>query len=310
MDLLRARRGDLLAAALFASALGASFTAPVNAEESQFGFVYTTDLLPKGAMEVEQWSTWRFQKVAGQFDQIDGRTEFEYGLTDNLQLAMYANYTWAQAYRNGPYGVTTPPEPLSYDAPDPYRHYQASRLTGFSGEMIYRILSPYTDKVGLAVYVEPTIGAAFRELETKLILQKNFLDDRLTTAFNFTYAPEWRNQYEDGMPGKKAWNYEVDVNAGFAAAYRFRPNWSLGFELENEHEYNSYKFSRETNNGYFIGPSIHYGGKRFFVTATFLEQLPWATTHSDTVPGAVVGRRDYDNDFERYRLRVKAGFYF
>jgi hypothetical protein len=307
MESLRAPRSALLAAILLAAA-GLSLSA--KAEESQFGFVYTTDLLPKGAKEVEQWGTWRFQKIAGQFDQFDGRTEFEYGLTDNLQVSMYANYTWAQAYRNGPDGVTTPPEPLSYDSPEPYGHYQASRLTGFSGEMIYRFLSPYTDKVGMAVYVEPTVGAAFRELEAKLILQKNFLDDRLTTAVNFTYAPEWRYQNVDDAPGKKAWNYEVDANVGIAASYRFRPNWSVGVEFENEHEYNSYNFSRESNNGYYFGPSIHYGGKRFFITATFLEQLPWASTHSDTVPGAIVGGRVYDNDFEKYRLRVKAGFYF
>jgi len=30
---------------------------PSRSEESQFGYVYTTDLLPKGAMELEQWAT-------------------------------------------------------------------------------------------------------------------------------------------------------------------------------------------------------------------------------------------------------------
>lgn len=306
----RTCRAALLLATLAAGTLGAGLASTASAEESQFGYVYTTDLLPKGAMEVEQWATWRHQKVAGTFDQLDGRTEFEYGLADNLQVAMYLNYTWAQAYRNGPYGVTTPPEPLSYDNPDPYSHYQASRFVGVSGEVIYRIFSPYTDKIGMAVYVEPTIGAAFRELEAKLILQKNFFDDRLVTAFNATYAPEWRNQHVDDIPGKNAWNYEVDANLGLAASYRFAPDWSAGLEFENEHEYNSYNFTHETNNGYYFGPTIHYGGKRFFITATFLEQLPWASTHSDTVPGAVVGGRVFDNDFEKYRLRIKGGFYF
>lgn len=41
------------------------------AEESQFAFVYTTDLLPKGAKEVEQWMTWRHQKVGSL---VGGRT--------------------------------------------------------------------------------------------------------------------------------------------------------------------------------------------------------------------------------------------
>lgn len=304
----RASGALLFALSIAASGLGLSVAA--HAEESQFGYVYTTDLLPQGAKEVEQWATWRHQKVAGYFDQIDGRTEFEYGMTDKLQLAFYANYVWARAYHNGPFEETTPPEPLSYDRPGPDDHYNAKRVVGFSGEAIYRIWSPYTDPLGVAVYVEPTVGPQFRELETKLILQKNFLDDRLVTAFNFTYAPEWRYDWADDAMTHKRWGEETDVNLNIAASYRFAPNWSAGVEFLNEHEYNSYNFSNESNDGYFVGPVIHYGGKKFFVTATFLEQLPWATHHSDTVPGAIVGGRIYDNDFERYRLRIKAGWYF
>jgi hypothetical protein len=78
----------------------------------------------------------------------------------------------------------------------------------------------------------------------------------------------------------------------------------------NEHEYNSFTFTKESNSGYFLGPVVHYGGERFFVTVTALWQMPWASAHSDTVPGALVGGFIGDNDFERFRLRVKAGYTF
>ena len=55
-----------------------------------FGFVYTTDLLPQGGKEIEEWVTWRHQKNSGTFDKLEGRTELEYGLTDQLQVALYA----------------------------------------------------------------------------------------------------------------------------------------------------------------------------------------------------------------------------
>src|SRR5262249_49278266 len=93
-------------------------------------------------------------------------------------------------------------------------------------------------------------------------------------------------------------------------SYRFIENWSGGFEFLNEHEYNSFTFKQESNSGYFLGPVIHYGGERFFVTVTALWQMPWASAHSDTVPGALVGGFIGDNDFERFRLRVKAGYTF
>ncbi|HUK21554.1 MAG TPA: DUF6662 family protein [Gemmatimonadales bacterium] len=277
------------------------------AQESAFGYVITTDLLPKGAREIQQAVTWRHEKIAGYFDGLDFRTEIEYGLTSRLQAALELNYSWNQAYHNGPLGATTPAEPFSYDHPDPDAHYSATRFVGVSGELTYTILSPYTDPFGLALYEDLTGGPQFFESETKLILQKNFLDDLLTFAFNFTYAPELR--YFSPEAETPSWQEETDVNAYFGVTYRFHRNWWAGLEFLNEREYNSYDFTEWTNSGYYVGPSFHYGGKTFFAAIVFLEQLPWATVHEATLPGAVVDDRVYDNDFERYRVRLRVGFY-
>ena len=287
-----------------------------SAEEAAFGFVNTTDLLPQGAKEVEQWVTWRHQKNYGSFDLVQGETEIEYGLLDNLQVALGANYAWNQAFKNGPFGVTTPGEQFSYSTPGPNDHFAQSRFISISGEIYYRILSPYTDPFGFAVYAEPEIGDKFREYTAKLIFQKNFLDDRLVFALNFTYAPELRNLPQansavDCHGAPSCWSEETDVNIGFAGSYRFVDNWSFGFEFENEMEFTqSYTFQHLANSGYYFGPTLHYGGERFFVTVTPLVQLPFATIHEASVPGAIVNGIDGDNDFEKFRLRVKAGFTF
>jgi hypothetical protein len=280
------------------------------AEESMFGFVYTTDLLPQGGKEVEQWMTWRHQKNGGTYDQVEGRMEFEYGLASNLQAAVYLNYAWTQAYHNGPFGATTPPEQFADYAAGSDDFFNAKRFTGVSGELIYRILSPYTDGIGLALYTEPTIGKNFFEIENKVILQKNFLDDLLTVAVNFTYAPEFRNVPGDDNPAVFNWQMETDVNFGLAVSYRFIENWSAGFEFLNEREFNSFDFSHPSNSGYYLGPTLHFGGEHFFFTATALWQMPWATVHTDTVPGSLVNHLVLDNDFERFRFRLKAGYTF
>lgn len=287
-----------------------------HAAESQFGYVYTTDLLPAGAREIEQWTTWRHQKAGGQFDLVEGRTEYEMGITDRFQLATYLNYAWAQANLNAPDGTTTPPETFAERLVDPHGKWRATKLIGTSVEGIYRIWSPYTDPMGLAVYVEPTFGKGLIKLESRLIAQKNYLDDRLVIAGNVTVEQEGRRLPADpsAAPGSEEsvsrWDHESDVNFGLASSYRFAPGWSAGAELLNEREYSSFSLSNKfrTNAAYYFGPNIHYGARKFFVTATFLEQLRGARDYTNS--GLVVGGRNYADDFERYRLRVKFGYYF
>jgi hypothetical protein len=88
--------------------------------------------------------------------------------------------------------VTTPGEPFSYDTPDPNAHYRNTQYISTDLEAIYRLRSPYTHFLDVAVYSEARAGRDFFETENRLILQKNFRDDRLVLAMNFTYAPELR----------------------------------------------------------------------------------------------------------------------
>jgi hypothetical protein len=308
-----------LPGALVSLLLGLSGAGPAMADEPLFGFLYTTDLLPKGQKEIEQWLTERRVKANGKFDLVEGRTEFEYGVTDAFQLAFYANYAWTEAYRNGVDSQTTPPETFAGHSVDPNGRLSASKFVGYSLEGIYRVLSPYTDPVGLAFYLEPTIGHDLRELEERIILQKNFFDDRLVLAANVTVEQELRRLPGDPTadPGTTDagahWDRETDVNFGIAASYRVMPNWAIGLEFLNEREFSSFQFWKPkyaTNSAYDLGPTLHYGGERFFVNLTFLAQLPWAADYANPPPGFVFQGRSAADDFEKYRFRLKAGFYF
>jgi hypothetical protein len=61
---------------LLLPALALAGSATAWADEPVFGFIYTTDLLPQGQKEIEQWLTWRHQKAGGYYDQLENRTEF------------------------------------------------------------------------------------------------------------------------------------------------------------------------------------------------------------------------------------------
>src|SRR3974390_2591816 len=92
---------------------------PASADDPLFGFVYTTDLLPKDQLEAEQWVTWRGEKAHGSYKLIEGRNTFSYGVSDDFQLSAVAIYDWTEAHHNAVDGSTTPPEQFSAYFPDP-----------------------------------------------------------------------------------------------------------------------------------------------------------------------------------------------
>lgn len=304
-------------AALVATAgLGAG---AARADEPLFGYVYTTDVLPKGKAEVEQWATLREGRSQGDFHVLQTRTEASYGLTDNLQLSGYLNLAYADVFHNTPDGATAPPEIFADYSVEPDKRMKRGRLEGVSGELIWRLASPYTSPVGFAVYIEPTIGPRTRELESRIIVQKNFHDDRLVLAANVTLGYEWRKLQGDPTadPATKDfiehWDKETDVNFGVAGSYRFRPNWSVGVEALNEREWGGldpFNAGKRTNDAYYVGPNIHYGGQKFFATATFLAQLGAAKDYANPAPGFIVDGITNADDFEKFRLRVKIGTFF
>jgi len=309
-------RSGVWAAAL-AAVLGVT---GAHADEPLFGYIYTTDLLPKDQREVTQWLTWRAKKQTGVFDVVEMRTEFEYGVSDDFQLAAYFNYEWAEAFHNNVIdGTTLPPESLAQLSVGPDDHLKTTEFTGFALEGVWRILSPYTDPVGLAILIEPTVGPSLRELESRLILQKNFLDDRLVFAFNATLAQEMRSLPGDasepaGSPESVThWDKETDANFGLAVSYRFVANWSAALELQHEREwagFNPFDGKQATNAAFYLGPTLHFAGEHFFATLSVLDQLPWASDFTGPKPNFVVNGRIYADDFERFRVRFKTGWYF
>jgi hypothetical protein len=231
----------------------------------------------------------------------------------------YLNLAYADALHNTPSGDTAPPEIFADYSTGADKRFSRGRLEGVSVEGLYRLTSPYTAPVGIALYVEPTIGPRTRELESRLIVQKNFHDDRVVVVANLTVGQEWRKLQGDPTADPASeefnthWDKETDVNFGLAGSYRFRPNWSVGLEALNEREYaglNPFDQSRRTNLAWYLGPNIHYGGKHMFGTVTFLTQIPGARDYANPAPGFVVNGIGNADDFEKYRLRVKVGYYF
>lgn len=246
----------------------------VYAGESLFGFLYTLDTQPKGTFEFEQRVDVTHGQQTGKYDLGWYRTELEYGLTDDIQIAGYINSYSVNAKNNynndemcdgekrpctAGFGV-----PSSAHDSDGYKKF---RIDGASLELIWRALNPVTYPVGVGVYIEPTFGKIEDSLELRLMMQSNFLDDRLVLAMNVLYEPE-KEKYDDA---KIIRNSMLDLLYG--ASYRFAPKWSAGIEGRLHTDHDGYFMKQHIQTAHFLGPTIHYASKKWWATAAWRYQL-------------------------------------
>lgn len=272
------RGSSLLTSIVFTSALVGTGSTPARAGEATFAYVYTTDTLPKGKAEIEQWVTDRDGQAHGYYHGVNGRTELEYGVTDNFQLSLYTNYAYIAAHNNSVDHLT---EGLDI-APDhsPLRRQHSVHWDGVSAEFLWRVSSPYTHPIGLAFYVEPTLGPRENELEFRVIAQKDWMDDRLILAANawIEFDKEQGTNLgaiaDESAPPSFHKTKATYVEGDVGLSYRFRRNWSAGLEFRNHNEFTGWTVSHDQNHtAFFFGPNIHYGGKNWDFTLAALRQL-------------------------------------
>lgn len=243
-----------------------------TAGEGAFGWIYTLDLQPKGTLEFEQRLQLNHRQQVGKYDVWIGRTELEYGLTNDLQIAAYLNSYDANINQNytNPGACTSRatcssgfPVPASHDSAAPFKEYG---IDGASFELIYRITNPVVSPVGVGLYFEPTIGKLKNEIEARLLLQSNFLDDKLVLASNIVFANEQLKFLGEGNTPESM----LDLLVG--ASYRFAPKWFAGMEARYHNDYAKYNLKEQTQRALFVGPNLHYAAKEWWFTAAWRHQ--------------------------------------
>ena len=262
--------------------------APAQADESPFASIYTTELLPEGGAEAEQWVTWANSKPDERFDEAEGRTEVEYGLSSRFQLSLYANYEWTRIVPKGPGALEAATD--------------TTRFSGFSGEAIYQVLNPFTDAFGFAVYLEPAIGAGEREIEGKLLFQKNFLEDQLILAANVNLEYQWEHDV-----AAQEWEHGTALELYLGVSYRLAPGWYGGVEFLNENGFEGHLLfdrAHAATNAFYFGPALHYGSETWWATLAVYQQLPWAGNPAHE-PGAL--SHGLLVEAERFRVRFRMG---
>jgi len=248
-----------------------------QAQDRNFARTYQTNVLPKGAIDLEFWHTSRLGHSSQFFHAQDQRLEIEFGLGKNWQTAFYLN-RYQQRYSISSDGTIT------------------SNEIGFSNEWKVKLSDPVANKLGLSLYGEWGVkGGDELELETKVILDK--VIGKHLFAFNGVYEFEKEFEWEDGKI--KSDGYEMPVEFDLAYMYNASKSIGIGFELRNHNEIA--KGEGWEHSVLFGGPTINFRGNRWFVIANYLPQ--WVNLHkTDIAPGNKVL-----DEHERTEARILIG---
>lgn len=226
--------------ALTCLAAAAICTVPADAGSRRFTYSYETTTMPAGAMEFETSVTWKTNKASDpDLERFDIRHEFEYGVTDKLQLAFYfADWRYDASGKDG----------------------DKTKFSDIAVEAIYNLTDPNTSAFGSAIYGEIKGSDDFIELEAKLLLQKNL--GAWMLVYNIGGEIAWEDDYQNDVA-------ELIQSAG--VSYSINPAWSVGAEVL--HEIAVPDVDTIGDSGVFIGPNVSWRKDRFAVALTGLWQV-------------------------------------
>lgn len=233
----------LLAVAAPAALASAVFApAQARADERPFAFVYDVTTTAQGKWEYEQWVTWKTIKDSdSKYDKVEFRHEFEYGVTDNLQLGIYVA-DWR--YEDG----------RSVDS-------DGFKYTNSAIEAIYRLTDPIKDILGLGLYLEYKGGPEMHALEGKILVQKNI--DRWVFAYNASIENEWEEEDHH-------WEKIGEFQQTAGVSYQFSPRLSAGVEALFEVEFPEWE--QQEDYSVYVGPNISYRSEKWWITVAPLFQ--------------------------------------
>lgn len=220
--------------ALIAATALAAAPATSRANPRALPFTYTTDTLPAGGVEIEQYVDLEPLRAispttakAQWYLPSAFFTEIEIGLADRLELGLYLTFV-----------------------PDPGEQYASKAVfpgagSGLKQRLRYSFADPEAWPVDVGVYGELTETERELELEAKLLLQKRF--DRLRLAANLSA------EYELYFSAQR----ELVLDPSLGATYEVSPALHLGVDSWLRGEYPTHP--RPATRTFGLGPAAYAG---------------------------------------------------
>ncbi len=257
------------------------------AQDRQFVRTYQSNTLAKGSRDLEAWSTFRTGRQY-YYNALDTRLEFEVGLTDKLQTALYFNTS------NSAFGANK--DTLGGIADTSISGIFTSSEVSISSEWKWNLMNASTDPFGFALYAEFGISANKFEIENKLIFDKR--TDKNIFALNFVNEYAMVNDIKNGTTEMFT---EDEPEIDLAYMHMLKPNIGLGLELRNSNEIEDGNWNFSALYG---GPTFFYAADKYFIILNVLPQWTNLRKTEDAPNNLVLNAR------EKLEVRLLLGFSF
>jgi hypothetical protein len=253
----------MAAAAVFGSAA---------ADDAPFLNTDPASVMAKGDHAIQQWLSFAQGHSGESYNAFESLTEYDYGLTDRIQLAATLAYDWDRTRPPGGPTATT-------------------SLVGVQAEAIFILVPTDKSPVGIALAVAPAWNTDSRGIAVRLLLTKYLWG--FEHVLNINFENGWE---KDGAGG---WDESGALTLNYGLGLALDEHWTLALEAGNQ-----FAFSRlvtsvnfdDAGTTVFLGPTVEYDCPLAVFTLGFQTQLPLASG------GSVAG--GYRTDAERWR----AGF--
>jgi len=229
-----------------------AFAATSHANPRALPFTYTTDTLPKGGVEIEQYvDLVLLRAVSSSSSSIEWylpaafQTEIEIGLADRLELGLYMTFV-----------------------PDAGEQFARKALfpgmgNGLKQRLRYIFADPGSQPIDVGVYGELVENEREFEVEAKLLLQRRF--DRLRIAANLS------GELELYFSGQR----ELVLDPSLGATYEIAPSVHVGVDswLRGEYPRNPRPSQRTFGLGpqAYVGPALMFNfGKLWWAIAGYV----------------------------------------
>lgn len=226
-------------------------------------FTFSNDTYPmgKGDWEYEQHVRWRKHKESDTgYDRVDFRHEFEFGLADNFDLAVYLP-SWNYEDSKDRSGV----------------HFGSIDVEG-----IFYFSNPVTDPVGIGLYNEVKVGEGELEFEHKLLVQKD------VGKWVFLYNLIVETEVEGAFREEEENEIEGVLGHSVGVSYAVAPGWFFGAEGVVESVFEDWSEYEHTTA--YVGPVVSYqGNDRWWATVTPMYQLTDTEGEADFQLRLIVG---------------------